>query len=356
MSKPNEEIQEKSKAADGGGDRGQDRVINAAESVKGQVGAAQVREYEDKRTNKSTGSFNPENFRTFDLEDGGTLISRHNPLKEADLKKAEGVKSPEVTKAGDSAKPGDNSKPEGNSILKVEHFPGVSKEYLHRVEAVRDRFPPGLQKAAENAGVKIYVYKDSEQLPQVLKDQQARRHKQEETTGHLPAFYAANTKILTFVESPRLTGSEQKIKDDFDSGQENLNKHGVQSHGDAAKIDPKVNSYEPIEKIGSHEFGHAVEQVLLKHFASSPEFEHAFTTGTARVKDANEKRELAYFMSAQQVGQHRDFSAAKQEMFAEMFCISLKKPAEQNQRDKLLLKHFPEVSALVAKKVKEVSH
>lgn len=330
--------------------------MRPAESVNGQVGAAQVREYEDKRTNKSTGSFNPENFRTFDLEDGGTLISRHNPLKEADLKKAEGAKSPEVTKAGDSAKPGDKLNSHNSSILKVEPFPGVSREYLHRVEAVRDRFPPGLQKAAESAGVKIYVYKDASQLPPALKEQQARRHTAEETTGHLPAFYASGYKILAFVENPRLTGSEQKIKDDFDIGQESLNKHGVQSHGDAAKIDPKVNSYEPIEKIGSHEFGHAVEQVLLKHFASSPEFEHAFTTGTARVKDANEKRELAYFMTAQQVGQHRDFSAAKQEMFAEMFCISLKKPAEYNQRDKLLIKHFPEVRDLVAKKVKEASH
>lgn len=352
MSKPNEEIQEKSKATDGGGDRG----VSAAESVKGQVGAAQVRQYEDNRTNKSTGSFNPENFTTFDIEADGEKISRHNPLKEADLKKAESVKSGEISKFGDSAKPGENSMSQGNSILKVEPFPGVSKDYLHRVEAVRDRFPPGLQKAAESAGVKIYVYKDAEQLPQVLKDQQARRHKQEETTGHLPAFYAAGSKVLTFVENPRLTGSEQKIKDDFDNGQEALNKHGVQSHGDAAKIDPKVNSYEPIEKIGSHEFGHAVEQVLLKHFASSPEFEHAFTLGTTRVKDANEKRELAYFMSGQQVGKQQDFSAAKQELFAEMFCISLKKPAEYNHRDKLLLKHFPEVSALVAKKVKEVSH
>lgn len=314
---------------------GAEGSINASEAVNNQGGAAQLREYEDKRTNKSTGSFNPENYRTFDLTDGDKTISRHNPLKEKDLKPAE--------------------KPPA-AALKVEHFPGVSKEYLSRVDAIRDRIPVALQKAAEHAGIKIYVYHDAEQLPPVLKEQQARRHKQEETTGHLPAFYEPVNKLLVFVENPRLTGAEKQRKDSFDHGQEVQQKGGVQNFGDNAKIDAKSISYEPIEKIGPHEFGHAVEQVLLQHFAGSKEFEAAFARGAARVKDEREKRELGYFVNPQQVAGHKDFNAAKQEMFAEMFCISLKQPAEQNFRDKLLLKHFPEVSALVAKKVKEVSH
>lgn len=237
------------------------------------------------------------------------------------------------------------------SSLKINTHGGVSEQFRRRVDCFAQAIPAHLQKLVGEKGVGISVYATSDQLPEQVRNMQVRRHASGETYGHLPMFYDPTHKQLVFVEKPKLTAYENTVKQSFDNAEAERRTAGVQSYGRLAEFDPKSISYDPIERNGWHELGHAVDKAGLGGFSQTKEFQAAFMKDLEKIRIPESSPDpLEYYVRPETTtGRSISYAAAREELFAELFAISRLPIGLRKRSDAWKLESFPKVARVISR-------
>ncbi len=220
--------------------------------------------------------------------------------------------------------------------------PNVSKEFRARVDYFSRQIPSAMQDALVQSGVSITVYAHSSDVPANLANQHARGHSQDQSTKHLPMFYEHRSKSLVFIEKPELTLVEQKWKDDVEETRKKQSQKGIQDFGPLKNYDPKASRYAPIERNGWHELGHALDKAVLSGFTQKTDFDKAYHADIS-VLSPKVIQDFRYFTAPDLINNQKNFSRAKQELFAELAADSLLNSSQYKE----LARYFPKTHALV---------
>ncbi len=199
-----------------------------------------------------------------------------------------------------------------------------------------------MQDALVRSGVSITVYAHSSDVPANLANQHARGHSQDQSTKHLPMFYEHRSKSLVFIEKPELTLVEQKWKDDVEETRKKQSQKGIQDFGPLKNYDPKASRYAPIERNGWHELGHALDKAVLSGLTQKTAFDKAYHADISALSP-KVIQDFHYFTAPDLINNQKDFSRAKQELFAELTADYLLKSSQYKE----LARYFPRTLSLV---------
>jgi len=247
-------------------------------------------------------------------------------------------------------KPPDKELP--NSILKQSVNPNVSKEFRLRVDHFAKQIPFSIQQALSKNGVGITVYSNSSEVPSDLANRHARGHSYDQSIKNLPMFYEPRSKSLVFIEHPALTSVEQKWQDDAQKTVETNEKKGVLDLN-LKNFDAKSVRYDPIERNGWHELGHAVEQTILQGLTKRADFNALFLRELKAI-NTPDLRDLSYFTNPDNPKiEPKTYVRAKQEVFAQIFLTFLMPNNKLNSQDRKLMKCFSQTGALIKSEAKK---
>ncbi|MBP7862115.1 hypothetical protein KA183_10555 [bacterium] len=235
------------------------------------------------------------------------------------------------------------------SLLKIHSYPGVSRKFWERVDNFARQVPHNLQSALVKNQVRIIVYANSSQLPPGLAEEHARGHTNFQKNKNLPMLYDVGNRAISFIEKPDLTDDEQSWKKSVEDTRNHIQSKGVQDYGPLRDFDAKSIRYEPIERNGWHELGHAVDVAVLHGFTKGAEFDKAYKADMSRIP-LNSPKWISYYVAPEHtIRLENQFDRAKKELFAQIFAISLMPQSQLQQPDSILKELFPNTCQIIKK-------
>lgn len=279
--------------------------------------AEDVAKAEAGRTNKSSGSLSDyvdkPSARSMEIlavdKDGKPVtISRESAIKGKDLDTETAKKN--LLKSGDG----------------LNFHDGVSPSFKARVEGFWNSVPAEIRKRAIDCGIRVVVVNEAKQIVPNASTANARRHAEGEMLSQQPGFYYPPLRAVVLVEHPDPTPAELAAR-------AKLEEQGIKYLGHF-----KERSF---EETAWHEFGHGLDFVLLKHISTSKPFDDAFKKGLSRVTEAD-RRQWRYYVTPDGTS----YTAAKEELFAQLFWLRHKGESRQTDADKRMLANFAEVVAI----------